>query len=67
MDFALAILPCFVIWGLNMKRKEKIVVASGLSLGVLYAIHPTFHFPQAIALHTDHVTTVLELLASSAL
>lgn len=35
MDFALAILPCFVIWRLNMKRKEKVVVASGLSLGVL--------------------------------
>lgn len=34
-DFAFAILPWFVVWGLNMKRKEKITVACGLSLGVL--------------------------------
>lgn len=34
-DFAFAILPWFVIWNLNMKRKEKITIACGLSLGVL--------------------------------
>lgn len=34
-DFAFAILPWFVIWELNMKRKEKITVACGLSLGIL--------------------------------
>lgn len=35
MDFVLAILPWHVIMGLNMKRKEKLTVACGLSLGVL--------------------------------
>lgn len=34
-DFCFAILPWFVIWDLNMKNKEKITVACGLSLGVL--------------------------------
>ncbi|RYP18470.1 hypothetical protein DL765_003924 [Monosporascus sp. GIB2] len=38
MDFAFAIFPWFVIWGLNMKRKEKITVACGLSLGVFAGI-----------------------------
>ncbi|VUC31476.1 unnamed protein product [Clonostachys rosea] len=37
-DFAFAILPWFVIWDLNMKRKEKITVACGLSLGVFAGI-----------------------------
>ena len=36
MDFALAILPWHVVLGLNMKRKEKLTVACGLSLGILY-------------------------------
>jgi hypothetical protein len=35
MDFTLALAPCFIIWELNMKRKEKLVIISGLSLGVL--------------------------------
>lgn len=34
-DFCFAILPWFVIWDLNMKNKEKITVACGLSLGIL--------------------------------
>ncbi|KAM0226869.1 hypothetical protein ACHAPO_012023 [Fusarium lateritium] len=37
-DFCFAILPWFVIWELNMKRKEKITVACGLSLGVVAGI-----------------------------
>lgn len=42
MDFVLAILPWHVIMGLNMKRKEKLTVAFGLSLGILYvlSLHP---------------------------
>ncbi|KAF2623176.1 hypothetical protein BU25DRAFT_442785 [Macroventuria anomochaeta] len=35
MDFVLAILPWPVVMGLNMKRKEKITIACGLSLGVV--------------------------------
>ncbi|KAF1930581.1 uncharacterized protein M421DRAFT_377119 [Didymella exigua CBS 183.55] len=33
MDFILAILPWPVVMGLNMKRKEKVTIACGLSLG----------------------------------
>jgi len=38
MDFALAILPWTVIMTLNMKRKEKFTVLSGLSLGIFAGI-----------------------------
>jgi hypothetical protein len=41
MDFALAILPWTVIMKLNMKRKEKITVLCGLSLGVFAGICST--------------------------
>ncbi|KAI8943346.1 hypothetical protein NX059_001363 [Plenodomus lindquistii] len=34
MDFVLAILPWHIVMGLNMKRKEKITIACGLSLGI---------------------------------
>jgi hypothetical protein len=35
MDFVLAALPWHVVMALNIKRKEKITIACGLSLGVL--------------------------------
>lgn len=41
MDFAFAALPWFVVWDLNMKHKEKITVACGLSLGILYPFPST--------------------------
>ncbi|KAE8360443.1 hypothetical protein BDV27DRAFT_41114 [Aspergillus caelatus] len=37
-DFSFAILPWFIIWDLNMKQKEKITVACGLSLGIFAGI-----------------------------
>ncbi|RKK67465.1 hypothetical protein BFJ69_g14468 [Fusarium oxysporum] len=37
-DFCFAILPWFVIWELSMKRKEKITVTCGLSLGIFAGI-----------------------------
>ncbi|KAJ5920729.1 hypothetical protein N7454_009262 [Penicillium verhagenii] len=37
-DFSFAILPWFVVWDLNMKKKEKITVAVGLSLGILAGV-----------------------------
>ncbi|CAI7624748.1 unnamed protein product [Penicillium glandicola] len=37
-DFSFAILPWFVIWDLNMKQKEKVTVACGLSLGVFAGV-----------------------------
>lgn len=52
MDFVLAILPWHIIMGLNMKRKEKLTVAFGLSLGALYVTsrcpsrdNTTYFFP----------------------
>ncbi|KAI6785266.1 uncharacterized protein J7T54_006908 [Emericellopsis cladophorae] len=36
IDFALAIIPCFIVWELKMKKKDKIITIIGLSLGVLY-------------------------------
>ncbi|KAK0719144.1 hypothetical protein B0H67DRAFT_484630 [Lasiosphaeris hirsuta] len=38
MDFALALLPWTVIWGLQMKRKEKIGVAVAMSMGIFAGI-----------------------------
>ena len=35
MDFTLALAPTFIIWKLNMKKKDKILTIIGLSLGVL--------------------------------
>jgi hypothetical protein len=49
MDFVLAILPWHIVMGLNMKRKEKLTVAFGLSLGILYGspFHHLFQPPSA--------------------
>lgn len=38
MDFWLAIFPWTVLWTLNMRRKERLTVSFGLSLGVLAGI-----------------------------
>jgi len=35
MDVVLALLPWSVIWGLQMRKKEKIGVALAMSMGVL--------------------------------
>lgn len=37
-DLAFATLPWFVVWDLNMKKKEKITVACGLSLGIFAGV-----------------------------
>jgi hypothetical protein len=36
MDITLALLPWKLIWGLNMKKQEKIGVAIAMSCGILY-------------------------------
>jgi len=36
MDFVLALLPWTVVWGLTMRKTEKIGVAVAMSMGVLY-------------------------------
>ncbi|ESZ95637.1 hypothetical protein SBOR_3985 [Sclerotinia borealis F-4128] len=33
-DFVLAVLPWFILWDLNMKKKEKILITSSMSLGI---------------------------------
>ncbi|QSZ32156.1 hypothetical protein DSL72_001727 [Monilinia vaccinii-corymbosi] len=38
LDFFLAGFPWLVIWGLNMKRKEKIAICISLSLGVIAGV-----------------------------
>jgi hypothetical protein len=35
MDFILAFLPWKIVWGLQMKKKEKFGVALAMSMGVL--------------------------------
>lgn len=35
MDFILALLPWRIIWGLQMKKKEKVGVALAMSMGIL--------------------------------
>jgi hypothetical protein len=34
-DFVLATLPWYILWNLQMKRKEKILTALSMSLGLL--------------------------------
>lgn len=37
-DFILAILPWFILWNLNMKRKDKNLIATSMSLGIFAGI-----------------------------
>ncbi|KPM36172.1 hypothetical protein AK830_g10396 [Neonectria ditissima] len=38
IDFTLAIAPCFILWDLNMTRKDKMLALFGLSLGVFAGV-----------------------------
>ncbi|KAJ5113681.1 hypothetical protein N7456_002215 [Penicillium angulare] len=38
MDFVLALLPWMVLWGLEMKKREKIGIALAMSMGVFAAV-----------------------------
>lgn len=42
-DFALALLPWTLIWGLQMRTREKIGVGIAMSMGILYVIPPLFN------------------------
>lgn len=35
VDFFFAIFPWFFIWGLQMNKREKIVILSSMSMGVM--------------------------------
>ncbi|KAK0623837.1 hypothetical protein B0T14DRAFT_425921 [Immersiella caudata] len=53
MDLTLALLPWKLIWGLQMKRKEKIGVAVAMSCGIfagITAIIKTTHIPKMISM-----------------
>jgi hypothetical protein len=53
MDLTLAFLPWKLIWGLQMKRKEKIGVAVAMSCGIfagITAIIKTTHIPKMISM-----------------
>ncbi|KAJ4352018.1 uncharacterized protein N0V89_007364 [Didymosphaeria variabile] len=68
MDFILAILPWHIIMGLNMKRKEKLTVAFGLSLGVfagICSIVRTYELQSLSSLEEYVYDTVPMLLWSS--
>ncbi|BCS25357.1 uncharacterized protein APUU_50068S [Aspergillus puulaauensis] len=38
LDFVLALFPWYALWGLNMKRKEKITICASLSLGIFAGV-----------------------------
>ncbi|PVH93927.1 hypothetical protein DM02DRAFT_694622 [Periconia macrospinosa] len=68
MDFVLAILPWHIIMGLNMKRKEKLTVAFGLSLGAfagICSIVRTYELQALSSLNEYVYDTVPMLLWSS--
>jgi hypothetical protein len=61
-DFFCAIFPWMFIWSLRMPRREKIMLASGMSLGVMYVSYP--RWPEA---KLELTTTVLVHAVSSEL
>ncbi|KAI0131872.1 hypothetical protein BJ170DRAFT_611588 [Xylariales sp. AK1849] len=44
-DWACAILPAFLIWGLNMKQKQKITLCGILAVGVVASVSTIVRFP----------------------
>ncbi|KAF4979049.1 hypothetical protein FZEAL_4680 [Fusarium zealandicum] len=60
-DFAFAILPLFVIWDLDMKRKDMITVACGLRMGVFAGICGIIHdtVPMVIWTATESTVTIM--------
>lgn len=44
-DWACAILPCFIVWKLNMKRKLKVSVAVVLALGAVASLSTIVRLP----------------------
>ncbi|KAK8112433.1 hypothetical protein PG984_012959 [Apiospora sp. TS-2023a] len=49
-DLFFAILPWIFIWKLNIPKREKIILAFSLSLGILYVFHSTFLLSYLVAL-----------------
>jgi hypothetical protein len=44
-DWACAIIPCFIVWNLQMKRKLKISVAAILALGAVASVTTIVRLP----------------------
>ncbi|KAL1969383.1 hypothetical protein VTN77DRAFT_9576 [Rasamsonia byssochlamydoides] len=65
-DFFLAAFPWYFIWGLNMKRKEKLTLAGGLSLGVIAGICGIFRTISLGGFHTtDYPYATFDLIVWS--
>jgi hypothetical protein len=64
MDFAFSILPWSVILRLNMKRKEKFTVLSGLSLGILAGVCSSIrtYELQTLSSHAEYVFDTAPML-----
>ncbi|KAH8657821.1 hypothetical protein BX600DRAFT_439007 [Xylariales sp. PMI_506] len=56
-DWACAIIPAFLIWGLNMKKKQKLTLCGILALGVIASISTIVRFPylRFYAITTDQL------------
>ncbi|RYO81191.1 hypothetical protein DL764_009795 [Monosporascus ibericus] len=67
IDCAFAIFPWFVIWDLNMKRKEKITVACGLSLGIFAGLCGILRTESIIGLNpAEYIHETVPMLVWSA-
>ncbi|KAL5439828.1 hypothetical protein PMIN07_009666 [Paraphaeosphaeria minitans] len=65
MDFVFALLPWQIVYGLNMKRKDKLTVAIGLSLGIFSGICSSIRTHKLRALTSLSSDTVPALVWSA--
>ncbi|KAK8070297.1 hypothetical protein PG994_006913 [Apiospora phragmitis] len=63
-DWACAILPCFIVWNLNMKRKLKISVAGILALGAVASLSTIVRLPYlgAYTASVDHYYKIANII-----
>ncbi|KAK7943847.1 uncharacterized protein PG986_012960 [Apiospora aurea] len=63
-DWACAILPCFIVWNLNMKRKLKFSVAGILALGAFASLSTIIRLPYlgAYTAPVDHYYKVANII-----
>lgn len=57
-DFILATTPIFILWDLNMKRKDKFLTIFGLGLGVLWVFKLPSPSPRSMATELANTRTV---------
>lgn len=61
MDITLSLLPWKLLWGLQMKKTEKIGVAIAMSMGILYvpALEPRISTRSFLQLHSSAGVTCI--------